>query len=66
MKDMYHLQSIIFDKIWEMRYWIIYYLDSNPPFPIDYSYGDNDIVMVITDQIEEDLKNVSRKNDHSS
>ena len=57
MDDMYYAQSKIFDKLWEIRYWLIYYLDIPPSgFKIDYSYGDNDMVMVITDQIEKDLK----------
>ena len=61
-----HTQSKVFDKIWEIRYWLIYHLDNSLLFPIDYTYGDNDMVMVITDQLQEDLKDVPRKTNHSS
>jgi hypothetical protein len=64
---MNHTQSVVFDKLWEIRYWLIYYLDvPSSDFEIDYTYGDNDMVMVITDQLQEDLKDVPRKTNHSS
>lgn len=51
------LEEKVFDVIWDMRYWILHkwYSEHQNAFPLDYSYGDNDITEILIDAVREDL-----------